>query len=449
MTPPGLPRLLVLLLLCAAVNAAEIPKGRILEKVTCAADATQTYALYIPTSFDPTKKSPVLFCFDPGARGKNPVERFQEAAEKFGYIVAGSNNSRNGPWAANAVAIQAMMSDVSRHLPIDAKRVYVAGLSGGARVACQIAGFGLAQGVIACSAAFSGTEAPGKVPFLFFGTAGVTDFNYRELKRVDRELDDRKATHRVVIFEGGHEWLPPQLALEALAWIELQAMKRGAREKDAAWIAAQFDARLAAVPEAPAPARLRALQSLAADFKGLAEITAVEKEVTAIAASREVRDALKAERTAERAEEALLENLMVAISDGFVSSARKTAAELQGKAKSAADPAERARATRVLQSVASYCAENARAALRENDYETAVPLLEMGTVLRPDRPQGYVELARVRTLLGDKKQAIAALEAAVAAGFKDAARLEQEKDFEKLRKEPAFAALLARLKTGG
>ena len=191
------------------------------------------------------------------------------------------------------------------------------------------------------------------------------------------------------------------------------------------------------------------MKSLAADFKSLAEIAAVEKEVAALAGAREVRDALKAERTAERAEESLLENLMAAVSDGFVSSARKTAGELQAKAKSAADPAERARATRVLQSVASFCSETARAALRENDYETAVPLLEMGTVLRPERPQGYVELARVRAQLGDKKQAIAALEAAVAAGFKDATRLEQEKDFDKLRKEPAFVALLARLKTGG
>ena len=433
----------------ARVVAAEIPKGRVLEKVACVSDATQTYALYIPTSFDPAKKSAVLFCFDPGARGKNPVERFQEAAEKFGYIVAGSNNSRNGPWDANAAAIKAMVGDVTKHLPIDPKRIYVAGLSGGARVACQIAMGGLAQGVIACSAAFSGSETPGKVPFLFFGTAGVTDFNYRELKRVDRELDDRKATHRVVIFDGGHEWLPPPLALEALAWIELQAMRRGTREKDEPWIVAQFEARRAGVPAAAGLERMRALRSLAADFKGVAEIGALEKEAAALAATRDVRDALRTERDAMSKEDALAEKLLAAVSDGFVDSARKTATELQAKAKTSADPAERAMAVRVLQGVSSSCSEAARSAMRANDYETAVPLLEMVAVLRPERTQGHIELARARALLGDKKQAIAALEAAVAAGFKDAARLEQEKDFEKLRKEPAFAALLARLKTGG
>src|SRR4051812_41901874 len=129
----------VFLLLLTSVRAAEIPKGQLMEKVACAADNSQTYALYIPTSFDPAKKFPVLFCFDPGARGKAPVERFQAAAEKFGWIVAGSNNSRNGPWDANATAINAMFTDVNKHLPIDGRRIYVTGLSGGARVACQIA----------------------------------------------------------------------------------------------------------------------------------------------------------------------------------------------------------------------------------------------------------------------------------------------------------------------
>jgi dienelactone hydrolase len=446
MKPQRVFALLAALLSGALALAAEIPKGRVLEKVTCASDQNQTYALYIPTTFDPAKKSPALFCFDPGARGKNPVERFQAAAEKFGWIVAGSNNSRNGPWEANAAAIQAMVGDVTRHLPVDPKRLYVAGLSGGARVACQIAMGGLAQGVIACSAAFSGGEAPGKVPFLFFGTAGVTDFNYRELRRVDRELYDRKAAHRVVIFDGGHEWLPPHLALEALAWLELQAMRRGSREKDAGWIEAQLAERSAAVAAAPPVERQRALRSLTQDFKGLADIVVFEKEAAALAATREVRDALKAERALENREDTLVEDLLAAVGEGFVGSARKTAAELQAKAKSSPDPAERAMATRVLQGVASSCGEGARAALRANDYETAAPLLELVTVLRPERAQGQVELARARAALGDRKRALTALEAAVAAGFKDVARLETEKDFDRLRKDPAFAAFIERMK---
>ncbi len=437
-----------LVLLGLRLPAAEIPKGRVLETVACAADPKQTYALYIPTAFDPAKQWPVLLCFDPGARGKAPVERFQAAAEKFGWLVAGSNTSRNGPWDANAVAINAMLTDLNRHLPLDAKRIYAAGLSGGARVACQVAVGGIAQGVIACSAGFAGSEVPSKVPFVFFGTAGATDFNYRELRRVDHELDDRKAVHRVVIFDGGHEWLPPALAMEAIAWLELQAVRSGTRPKDAAWIDAQFAARVAAVPAQPPLENFRVLKSLAADFKGLADTTAAEKQAATLAASREVRDALKAERALEHQEESLLDSLLSAVGEGFGNSTRKTVAELQAKAAqpAAGAPPERAMAVRVLQGVASSCTEASREAMRQEDYAAAVPWLEMATLVRPERPQAHFDLARALARTGEKKRAIAALRQAVAAGFHDAARVSSEKAFDKLRTDPEFAAVVSSLK---
>lgn len=430
---------LLFFLAAAWAGAAEIPRGRILETVACASDPTQTYALYIPTGFDPAKKTPVLFCFDPGARGRAPVERFQAAAEKFGWLVAGSNNSRNGPWEANAKAISAMVGDLNRHLPIDAKRIYVTGLSGGARVACQVALGGLAQGVIACSAAFSGGETPSKLPFAFFGTAGVTDFNYRELRRVDRDLDGAKSPHRVVIFDGGHEWLPPALALEAVTWLELQAMKAGTRPRDEAWLAAEFAARRAAVPATPEIEEWRALKSLATDFKGLAETLEIEKRVTALAASSAVRAAQKAERARERTEDGLMEELTAAMGDGFESAVKKIVVELKAKT----DPADRVMATRVLQGAASACGELAREALRQQDYAAAAPILEMALLLRPGRAQTYYDLARSRAALGERAKAVAALREAVAAGFKDKARLESEKAFDKVRKTPEFAAVVA------
>ncbi len=432
-------------LLLASARSAELPKGKILEKVASTADATQTYALFIPTSFDPARKWPVVFCFDPGARGLVPVERFKAAAEKYGYIVAGSNNSRNGPWAANAAAITAMVSDVNRFLPLDSARIYVAGLSGGARVACQVAIGGLARGVIACSAAFPGNETPDPVKFPFFGTAGVTDFNYLELRRVDRDLDDRRAAHRVVFHNGGHEWLSAALADEALAWLDLQAMRTGAKPKDAAWIEAQFAARQSAVPATPLTERLRALRSLAADFKGLADVGPAEKEAAALAASRELRDAAKAERAAERREEALADNLTETMLDGTTAFVKKIAAELRAKSE-AKDTPEGQMAFRVLQGAYSSCSETARELLRQEAYVDAEAPLEMMTVMRPERPQAFFDLARCYAHRGDKKRAIAALQQAAAAGFKDAPRIENEKVFAALRSEPAFLELVSAMR---
>src|SRR6185436_11323693 len=123
----------VLLVPGAATGAAtqDIPRGTIVADVRCAADATQSYALYLPSTYTPTRQWNVLLAFHPGARGRAMVEKYAAAAEQYGYVVAGSNTSRNGPWAVSAAAVQAMWGDVSQRFSIDPQRVYLTGLSGG------------------------------------------------------------------------------------------------------------------------------------------------------------------------------------------------------------------------------------------------------------------------------------------------------------------------------
>ena len=56
------------------------------------------------------------------------------------------------------------------------------------------------------------------------------------------------------------------------------------------------------------------------------------------------------------------------------------------------------------------------------------------------------DLARCRAHRGDRKRAIAALQQAVAAGFKDAARVEQDAAFAGFRNEPSFLEVLSAMK---
>src|ERR1043165_1659033 len=84
--------------LAMAALADDLPRGRIIDDVKCAAEPAQSYALYIPSNYTPGHGWSAIFAFDPRGRGRVPVERFRQAAEMYGYIVAGSNNSRNGSW---------------------------------------------------------------------------------------------------------------------------------------------------------------------------------------------------------------------------------------------------------------------------------------------------------------------------------------------------------------
>jgi len=118
----------------------------------------------------------VIFAMDPGARGRIPVTQFQVAAEAYGYIVAGSNISRNGSWNSSLLAVQAMAADVGKRFVIDSKRIYAAGMSGGARVAMQVAlTNNQIAGVIASSAGYPDSEPRKSVPFGIFATAGTED----------------------------------------------------------------------------------------------------------------------------------------------------------------------------------------------------------------------------------------------------------------------------------
>lgn len=202
----------------AILAADDIPKGRIVDRVVCRGDKNQTYALYLPAGYSPQHAWPILYCLDPVARGRVPVERFQKAAEHAGIIVAGSNNSRNGSLEVAREAIRWLLADTHERFAIDDSRTYAAGFSGGARLALAWAANGRIAGVIACGAGF-GSAIPKEVPFRIYATAGVDDFNYDEIYAMSSELSRRGLPQRFAQFTGGHDWLPETLTGEALDFL--------------------------------------------------------------------------------------------------------------------------------------------------------------------------------------------------------------------------------------
>jgi predicted esterase len=422
--------------------------GRILDPVICAADPTQTYVLYVPSSYTSERKWPVIFCFDASARGRMPVERLQAAAEQYGYLVAGSLNSRNGPWTENAKAVQAMVRDVSAHFSVDPQRIYTTGVSGGARVATSLALSGLAKGVIACAAGFPvlTNGIPPKVPFVFFGTTGTEDFNYAELMRLDADLEQRQAVHRIVVFQGGHEWAPAALFTEAVEWLDLQAMRLGTREKNEDFVRTQFAGRVAAVPAAAGTARWKALKSVAADFQGLTDTSDLERQVKELGGTRAVKEELKAERTLATREDDLVAELGGLAAEG-AAQGQKFAAQLRKQADAPDDTPERRMVRRAIASFCSMTRETVRPMFEQKEYEKAAGFLELAAALRPEQKATWFDLARARAAGGDRKPALTAFERAVALGFNDTVRVEAEPAFAWLRSDPRFKAAAAQMQT--
>ncbi|MGB7217585.1 MAG: hypothetical protein WBD07_02155, partial [Vicinamibacterales bacterium] len=192
---------LLMLALSATVAADDLPRGEVIESVTCQAAPSQSYALYLPSTYTADRSWPVIYLFDAGGRGSNAVDRYRAAAETYGYILAGSNNSRNG--RPNIDALASMPADVAARFRVDPRRVYTGGMSGGARVALGLALDGKVAGVFASSAGYPDAQPRKKVPFAIFATTGTEDFNHLELRKLDREST---SPHRLTVFAGGHAW---------------------------------------------------------------------------------------------------------------------------------------------------------------------------------------------------------------------------------------------------
>src|SRR5262249_24057198 len=96
--------------------------GQIAE-VQCASDATQSYAVYLPSSYTAAKRWPIIYFFDPAGRGRHPLELYKEIGETYGFVLAGSNNSRNFS-SDQSKAVSSIWADTHMRLALDERRSY-------------------------------------------------------------------------------------------------------------------------------------------------------------------------------------------------------------------------------------------------------------------------------------------------------------------------------------
>ncbi|PCJ62216.1 MAG: hypothetical protein COA79_03920 [Planctomycetota bacterium] len=229
-------KILFLFLICfihtdfitAQNKIAKLKKGKIHKKVICKSDESQSYALYIPSNYDAKKKWPIIFGFSPNAMGEHPVILSKDGAEKYGYIVVGSNNSRNGPSAPINAAFAAMKKDVLSKYNVDEKRFYAIGFSGGSRVSLRFSLLYSDQfkGVIACGAFFSPQMDFKNKDVLLYGLVGANGFNFPEYVGGTPFLDKRKIPYWISVFDGKHQWPPKELVFNGIEFFEYYYRKQ-------------------------------------------------------------------------------------------------------------------------------------------------------------------------------------------------------------------------------
>jgi len=190
-------------------------------------DTSLSVTLYLPPSYSEDTLWPLILFFDPHGSGRLPVERYRPLAAAYGYILAGSNDIRNGMDGTTIERILRLLDDaLFSRLSLDPKRFYTAGFSGGARVATLKALTDPAvRGAAACGGGLPATDNLPPVRFNLLGFAGEEDFNLPELLQLDASLTAQPCRHFLVRFDGTHEWPPAPVFRDAFRWFELNAMR--------------------------------------------------------------------------------------------------------------------------------------------------------------------------------------------------------------------------------
>ena len=437
----------------------DLQTGVVIAKVSCATQAEQSYALYLPSHYTREKRWPVIYAFDPGARGKMPVELMKDAAERYGYIVAGSNNSQNGPWKASAEAAQAMVQDTRARLSIDGNRIYFVGLSGGARFASLLAqACKCAAGVLLNSAGFSPSSPPvAGANFSVFSTAGTFDFNYGEVVELDAKLATLHYTHAFRRFDGPHEWASASVMDEALAWFRLIAIKQGRDPRDMAFVkeqAAEVEKRAKALEAAgDLYASWKEYRQAADTFDDLGDATPFRERAAALEKEKAVRDGAKREQE-EFAEQA---RLSANISSGLATLSQdsphsdlrgeveREISDLRSRAEHEKNPQELRVVRRALAGIFVGAMESGQERLDAKDISHARAYFELAAGANPDSVWALCQVAVVRALDNDRKGALESLRRAKEKSKDPAAFsawLKDEPAFANFRDTPEFRVLV-------
>jgi tetratricopeptide (TPR) repeat protein len=430
-----------------AVGAEDTPKGKVVERLVAKHDAGQTYAVYLPKKYDPARKWPILYGFSPAGRGTDPVRFFERAAERFGWIVVGSNNAKNGPSEPIVEAVKALWQDTHARYSIDDAHVYTTGFSGGARVAFNLSEFvkNPVAAVLPCGAGLGrlGQPAQGS-KMIVCGMVGKTCFNYPEMLRLFDVLERMKITYRLFTFEGGHHWPPEALAMQAARFVQLHALRAQGAEaaKEAVKLLAEETAEIENLlkDEKTIYAAYRRLQELAALFADTPEGEKLNAQLKELAEKAQV----KREGSAEEARQKIVADYEKAPEKERTRKLLESAKPFMENPDNK-DTFAQLRLGALAQFEFLRCAQTAAQLMQNKRFAEALEYYTRALAVNPRDGATLYGLAGACAQAGKKQEALACLERLRQAGFNNAQMVLKDANFASLRDDEEFKNIVTQM----
>ena len=202
------------------------PYGSVKGPIECQADAQWSYYLYLPNSLPAGELWPVMFVLSPSGGQASTLDRYLPGAEFDGMVLVCSVQAKND-YPPSRDAIEAMVKDVSKRLPLDPALFYASGYSGGARRATTLAAGQCGKpfaGVLHCAAAAGAGTLAQKT--LKYGLSGSNCFNRWDMARFYERNSPFRSHLR--FFIGNHDWADVNLITDGMIWLYGNTLRRQA-----------------------------------------------------------------------------------------------------------------------------------------------------------------------------------------------------------------------------
>jgi hypothetical protein len=183
------------------------------------------YKLWLPKGYhaDTARRWPCMFIMSAGGNASmGPMAGWLKAN---GFVVVMLVEAKNGPWPPIVGNFLAAHDDVTKRVRIAEGKKYTTGQSGGARgssVFVQLrpgfAGLILqAAGAAQNHGQYHTAGLARNAQLRIAMTMGNTDQNRGEATRMQALFSRQRL--QVFEFNGGHQWAPPEVFTEAMAWV--------------------------------------------------------------------------------------------------------------------------------------------------------------------------------------------------------------------------------------
>jgi pimeloyl-ACP methyl ester carboxylesterase len=427
----------------------EFSPSKIYPAVACVADTNLSYALFLPPGYKKEKPCPVLILFDPHGDGLLPVNLFNTEAAKNGFIIAGSNNSKNGMSIEQTTAIyRNIITDLISRFNIEKRAIYLCGFSGGSRVAgaAAITEGGVA-GVVGCGAGLPNTNRKPVSPFSYLAVAGNQDFNYTELYQLDKSLEQAGFQHYFLVFDGIHEWPHKEIIPEIFTWLRFDAMKQQAIPVDRTEINTFIEKNDKIAGDFSTQGKLYQKKQIYIKMlhylTGLTDVAPLQAEINRLSSEKKVIANEIQQKQLFEMEQELQQKYSPAIEQESIEWWTAEAARLTSLSVKSGNPDQNQVYKRVLGFLSLNCYMYSTGALKNGNLVAASKYIKIYELVDPTNAEHCYLAAKVAALKNQPDNVYIELNKAFSLGFKDLARLKADADFNRFHSDQRFKKLIS------